>query len=213
MKYNESLLGSISVANFEKTLFDGDSNISDSQLVSTKSNLIKEKYPVQQSKKFDESIISEFQDDVIYVGNCELGFCIRAIRNIRKDEIIYTYTGRAISFKETKTRGETECMPLQYDFDKYIDSRIPGRFVNHSCEPNAGIINNFDLIVLEDIPMNAEIRFDYSTTMDENSYTMECKCQKPSCRKIINDFRFLPIEVRDMYLRLGIVSDFIKKQY
>lgn len=84
-----------------------------------------------------------------------------------------------------------ECMPLQYNNDKYIDTEAPGKFVNHSCEPNAGIKDDFNLIALEDIKLHEEIRFDYLTTMDEDSYEMECKCNMPTCRKVVPDFKYL----------------------
>lgn len=164
-------------------------------------------------KTFIDIVNSQHFNHTIYVGICELGYCVRAKRIIKKGEVIYTFKGEVISFEETKTRGETECMSLQFEQDKYIDTEAPGRFVNHSCEPNTGIRNNFDLVALEDIAIHDEVRFDYSTTMDENHYQMECKCGKPTCRKIVTDFKLLPLETRKKYLALDIVLDFIKRQY
>lgn len=159
------------------------------------------------------SLNKAYQNRNIYISECELGLCVRAKRNLKKGEIIYTFSGPTISFIETISRGETECMSLQYDIDKYLDTEAPGKYINHSCEPNAGIINDFDLIALEEIPPHTEIRFDYSTTMDEDHFRMECKCAKPSCRKEVTDFKLLPLEVRTRYLNSKIVMSFIKKQY
>lgn len=162
---------------------------------------------------FLEMINGQNDNNNIYVGTCELGYCVRANRYIKKGEYIYTFNGITIDFAETTTRGEWECMPLQYGDDKYIDTEAPGMFVNHSCEPNAGIKGNFDLIAIVDIPIHEEIRFDYSTTMDEDHYQMECKCGKPSCRNIVTDFKKLPIEVREKYLQFHVVMPFISKKY
>lgn len=163
--------------------------------------------------EFRQIIASNDRNPNIYVSICELGFCINAKKNIKKGEYIFSFTGPVIDFSETRRRGEQECMPVQFGDNKYIDTEAPGKYINHSCEPNAGIINDVDLIALEDIQVHTEIRFDYSTTMDEDSYTMDCECGKPSCRKVIGDFRLLPPEVQGRYLGMGIVMDFIKKKY
>ena len=57
-----------------------------------------------------------------------------------------------------------------------------------------------------------EIFYDYSTTMDEDSWTLQCKCGSQNCRKIVKDFKFLPQELQKKYLELNIVQNFIKKQ-
>lgn len=164
-------------------------------------------------KEFREIVIGQNQNENIIVSICELGFCIIAKRPISKGERIFSFAGPIIDFLETKRRGEQECMPVQTGDNLYIDTEAPWKYINHSCEPNAGIRNNSDLIALEDIPLHAEIRFDYSTTMDENSFTMECKCGKPSCRKVVTDFRLLPRDIQERYFELGIVMDFIRKKY
>lgn len=163
--------------------------------------------------EFRQIIASNTTNKNVYVSICELGLCINAKRDIKKGEHIFRFTGPIIDFLETTRRGEKECMPVQFDNDKYIDTEAPWKFINHSCEPNAGIINDFELIALEDIPIHTEIRFDYSTTMDEDSYTMKCECGKPSCRKVIGDFKLLPPEIQKKYLDLGIVMEFIRKKY
>lgn len=162
-------------------------------------------------KTFVDIVNSQYNNENIYVGFCELGYCVRAKKNILQGEFIYSFQGPIIDFNETTTRGETECMSLQFDQNKYIDTAAPGRFVNHSCEPNAGIFNDFDLYALDNIGIHEEIRFDYSTTMDENHYQMECKCGKPSCRKVVTDFILLPEKTKDNYLKMGIVMKFIQK--
>jgi hypothetical protein len=85
----------------------------------------------------------------------------------------------------------------------------PGIYVNHSCQPNAGIRNDRDLIALRNISKGEEIRFDYSTTMQENSFRMECRCGKSNCRKIVNDFSTIPAELQKQYLSQKIVMQFI----
>ena len=164
-------------------------------------------------KIFADSVNNQHKNENIIVSICELGFCVIARRNINKGEYIFTFKGKVIDFSETKRKGEQECMPIQFGENQYVDTEAPGKYINHSCEPNAGIVNNFDLIALEDIAIHTEIRFDYSTTMDENSYKMQCKCRKKTCRSIVTDFKDLPTETKKKYIELRIISDFIYKKH
>jgi hypothetical protein len=93
-----------------------------------------------------------------------------------------------------------------------MDLEKPGRYVNHSCVPNAGIKQHTQLVALRDISRGEEICYDYSTTMHENHWTMICKCGAPGCRKIVRDFRSLPEPLQRRYLDLEIVQPFIMLQ-
>jgi hypothetical protein len=133
-------------------------------------------------------------------------------RAIRKGEILLAFGGPLIDFAETKRRGASECMAIQVGPGQYIDTQAPGVFVNHSCAPNTGIRNDRDLIALHDIPLGEEIRFDYSTTMDEKSFTMRCRCGAPGCRQVVTDFAELPAAVQEYYLCRGLVMSFIVRR-
>jgi hypothetical protein len=132
-----------------------------------------------------------------------------AKRAIRRGEIILVFGGALIDFAETKRRGPRECMAIQVGPDQYIDTQPPGVFANHSCAPNAGIRNDRDLAALRDIPMGEEIRYDYSTTMDEKSFTMRCRCGAPGCRQVVRDFSELPAGIQEYYLSRGLVMSFM----
>jgi hypothetical protein len=100
-------------------------------------------------------------------------------------------------------------MAIQIGQDRYLDTQAPAVYVNHSCEPNAGIRDDHQMVALTLIPKGREIRFDYSTTMQEQSFTMQCLCGAPTCRGIVRDFSSLPRKTRDRYLRMRIVVSFI----
>src|SRR5205085_8002159 len=82
---------------------------------------------------------------------------------------------------------------------------------NHSCNPNCGINNNMELITLTAIEKGAELTWDYSTSMMENSWTMPCDCGTEMCRGVIRDFNTLPLYLRRYYIQLKIVMPFIIK--
>ena len=135
-----------------------------------------------------------------------------ARRAIRRGEILLAFGGPLIDFAETKRRGASECMAIQVGPDKYIDTQPPGVFVNHSCAQNTGIRNDWDLVALRDIPQGEEIRYDYSTSMDEKSFTMRCQCGSPGCRQVVTDFAELPAAVQDYYLCRRLVMSFIVRR-
>ena len=173
--------------------------------------------PIRQPSLFLQAENREFVKDhysseAFYIEECDVGLGVFARRAIRRGECILLFGGPIIDFAETKRRGPWECMPLQIGPNRYFDTRPPGIFVNHSCSPNAGIRGDRDLVALRDIAAGEEIRFDYSTSMEEQSFTMRCLCGAPDCRHMIADFSSLPEAVRDRYLKLGIVMGFIARK-
>ncbi len=148
-----------------------------------------------------------------YIGHCDVGLGVFANRDIEAGEKILTFGGPIIDFAETRRRGPWECMAVQIGHDRYYDTRPPGVFVNHSCEPNAGIRNDKQLVALRSIRKHEEIRFDYSTTMEEQSFTMRCLCGAASCRGMVRDFSTLPAELRQRYIAHQIVMGFIAERH
>ncbi len=167
--------------------------------------------------------IKEFISDDIYIiygdlGFSKKGFGIFAKRDFQKGEKILSFSGKKITFKQAKLKGEWECMALQIDnlsYHKkiYLDLDLPSCYANHSCDPNAGIQNDVDLVAIKKVHKGEEIRYDYSTTMDERSFKMRCECGSPSCRRIVGDFIELNVNLRNAYLENKIVMKFILKKY
>ena len=65
-----------------------------------------------------------------------------------------------------------------------------GDFVNHSCEPNAGIKGQISLYAIRNIKAGEEITFDYGTVLfsdDATPYELECECGTDKCRGKITD--------------------------
>jgi SET domain-containing protein len=62
-------------------------------------------------------------------------------------------------------------------------------YINHSCAPNAGFtIGEPVLYALRDIAAGEEIAWDYSTSMAEKGWTLECRCEAPSCRGTVRSW-------------------------
>ncbi len=143
----------------------------------------------------------------VFVERCDVGLGLFAARSFRKGECMIVFEGPLVEGHEGRLLSDA----IQIGPEVYIDPVPPGKYVNHSCNPNAGLVNNVYLHALRDIPEGAEIRFDYSTSMGESFWTLECACNSPVCRGLVADFVQLPPELRAKYLELGIVQDFIKQ--
>lgn len=149
---------------------------------------------------------------LVFIDKCDVGFGVFASRDIRKGETIFIFSGRIVHTKEAQL-PEIASYAIQIDIDSYIDpEQNIGRFINHSCEPNAGLIKNNIVVAIQDIPINTEVRFDYSTAMLERFWTLKCSCGSKKCRKIIQDFDLLTSDLQQHYIELGIVPEFIIKQ-
>ena len=150
---------------------------------------------------------------LLRVGRSDLGIGVFATARLRRGQRILAFSGPKITFQEAVAKGDFECYPLQVSARRYIDLTAPGSCVNHSCEPNSGIRNGRLLVAVRNIESGEEIRYDYSTTMDENYFTMRCKCKAPTCRGVVTDFALLPRSRKEFYLERRLVMPFIAKQY
>ena len=142
------------------------------------------------------------------VGDCDTGRGVFATETIPAGSVIMQYTGPLLRYAQTTP----QTLALQIGPDLYIgESGQADDFVNHCCQPNAGMhINGTDvkLISLRDIQTGEQITFDYSTTMDEDDFEFDCRCGSPVCRRKIRDFKHLPIELRKQYAMQGIVPEY-----
>lgn len=82
---------------------------------------------------------------------------------------------------------------------------------NHSCDPAAAVVIGRGRVVLKAIrpikPM-MEVTFDYSLTMKDDPWTLECLCRSAACRKTVREYRALPEEVRRRYEWMKIVPEY-----
>jgi hypothetical protein len=142
---------------------------------------------------------------------------IFTLRDFVAEEKIFEVTGDFVSCDvEEKMEDEVRNNTYRFDKDKFISpGNTIGKFLNHSCEPNAKIVKEQDklfVVAIDDIKSNQEIFFDYSTVgARDDIWQMEvsCNCGSKNCRKIIADYTTLPREVLDDYKKRKIIPDYI----
>ena len=147
--------------------------------------------------------------EAIYVAQSPIGRGVFAGRDFAVGELLFRFAGPVISLAQAVKKGDLEGNALQIGPATYVDLEAPGLFANHSCEPNAGVRERVCGYALRPIARGEEIFYDYSTTMSERRWSMQCRCGTPSCRGMIGDFHDLPAELRDRYLSMRIVQPFI----
>jgi SET domain-containing protein len=81
-----------------------------------------------------------------------------------------------------------DLLALQIGPDLWLcsDGSLLDDMVNHSCDPNAGFSDGEPVLyALRDIAAGEEICWDYSTSISEPGWFLECRCGSARCRRIV----------------------------
>ena len=132
--------------------------------------------------------------------------------NYEPGEAILCFKGKIVDLEEVEDHGKY----LQVGKRRFLGSSgETDDFVNHSCEPNCGVAmrqGKILLISIRDIQPKEELTFDYSTWMAYDYWEMDCICGNTLCRKKIRDFKYLPGELRQKYITLNVVPDYVLRE-
>ncbi|MBU0459203.1 MAG: SET domain-containing protein [Nanoarchaeota archaeon] len=143
----------------------------------------------------------------------KLGKAVFANKDFKKGEEIIEFRGKIFDYNEIDDNSYEDEHCIQIGKRTYIGpSGELDDFINHSCNPNSGIKvigKRVILITIKDIKEGEEITWDYSTALNEDHWEMDCMCQSKNCRKRIRDFKYLPKEIQQKYIKLGIVPKYI----
>jgi len=74
----------------------------------------------------------------------------------------------------------------------------PGDMLNHSCEPNCGMLGSQLLVAMRDIAPGEELTFDYAMCDASDYDEFPCYCESPTCRGVVSgsDWRDPAIQSR-----------------
>lgn len=107
--------------------------------------------------------------------------------------------------------------------NKWIDPDYPNQYLNHSCNPNAGVRGQitiddnqtakgqYEIVALKNIKEGEEITIDYSIIEGDDLWEMECRCGAKNCRKVIRSVHTIPPQQFKKYL--PYVPDYFQKLY
>ncbi len=149
------------------------------------------------------------------VGKNHYGKAVFATRNYNKGDVVCQFTGKTFLREELpkKYTGENDRY-VQVGKDTFLGpSGDVDDFINHSCDPNAGLKftkAGILLVAIKKIKVGDEIFWDSSTTLFDNNWKMLCLCHTRKCRKVINDFMLLDKKTQKKYYDLGIIPPYVK---
>ena len=152
----------------------------------------------------------------VTVAPARIGMGLFAARAFEAGERIMRIEGRVVHHSVLwRRRGSVfSANCIRFGPETYLDpGEGAGRYVNHSCEPNAALRKSSSRLYLyaaRRISVGTEITFDYSTTIgDDDIWKMRCRCDRPRCRGTIRNFGALPPRLRTRYISRGLVPGYI----
>lgn len=139
-----------------------------------------------------------------------------AIKPIRKGEIIGIKWGYIFDRNILKKiKGDIGDSYFQISDNFFIgplskeDVKESMIFLNHSCEPNAGVEGNIVFVAIRDIKVGEEITIDYAMC-DDDTYELKCNCQSKNCRKNVTGKDWMKKELQNKYA--GYFSIYLQKK-
>jgi uncharacterized protein len=124
--------------------------------------------------------------------------------------LVTTCAGTVFSTRDCPTTHHA----LQIDEDLWLwsDGSSLDDNINHSCEPNVGFTSgDLGLYSLRAIVAGEEICWDYSTSLIEEGWSLECRCGTKSCRETILPFFSLAPSIQERLLPIAL--NFIRRRW
>ncbi len=158
----------------------------------TKSNAVKENLVTGYSQIYPSILITDSQIE---------GKGIFTEVDLPRGTVIFDIVAEKISYKNSPEMSEINPNWIGCGFEEWLKVG-PGdiaSYLNHSCNPNAIINENPQLITMAPIRKGQELLIDYSTTELDPYWKMDCSCGAKNCRKILRSFQFLPPDLQTKY--------------
>ena len=135
--------------------------------------------------------------ELLEVRTGRLGKSVHVTESVRKGQVLLRCWGAKSPERTRHT--------IQVDTDTHILAAAPLLFLNHSCEPNCGLlirrgVKELELHALKLIEAGEELTLDYATFESEIHFMTEpCQCHTRSCRGNITGYDAMPTAVSEAY--------------
>jgi hypothetical protein len=105
---------------------------------------------------------------------------------IEPGELIAVWSGRIVTAEQLdELSEEIRRHTVQVEEGLYLASHGPDEgpdFINHSCDPNAGLEGQISLVALQRILPGEEVTIDYAMCDGSPYDEFDCACGSPICR-------------------------------
>lgn len=124
----------------------------------------------------------------------DAGYGVFARAPIAKDEVIAVWGGEVMPkarFDQLPERMRRLSVQVEEDLYLVVHNEGPADYINHSCDPNAGMMGQIVVVAMREIRPGEEITFDYAMTDGSDYDEFDCKCGAANCRGRVtgNDWR------------------------
>jgi hypothetical protein len=138
-----------------------------------------------------------------------------AIEPISKGEAVASFGGFVTSKDELKNfDAERISRAIQISDDLYLVSGPnpePGDQINHSCDPNCGLMGATIVVAIRDIAIGEELSYDYAMSDSDDYDEFSCECKSPNCRKLITGSDWKNPNLQKKYS--GFFSPYLEKKF
>jgi uncharacterized protein len=120
---------------------------------------------------------------------------------LKKGELLAVFGGVVYEWDTFVTLpDEDRSLCIQVEDNLFLVPRPVGEgdYVNHSCNPNAGLSGQIALVAMRDIQPGEEICFDYAMSDTKPYDEFDCDCGAPNCRRRVsgNDWKIRELQKR-----------------
>ncbi len=141
-----------------------------------------------------------------------------AKENIDESEKIVIWGGLLMNKKEIELAKHRSESAVQVTDDLYIAEPVGtpdglDDFINHSCNPNLWMEDEYMLIARWDIKKGEELTIDYALFLSEPDWKMKCLCGAENCRGLVagNDWKLKELQYRYKNYFSPYLNEKIKK--
>lgn len=132
---------------------------------------------------------------------------------VKAGERLAVWGGEIVDW-ETLTQLPADLRPysLQVEEGLYlVSARVgPADWVNHSCDPNAGLSGQMVLVARRDLGIGEEVCFDYAMSDGTPYDEFDCSCGAANCRGRITGNDWLIPELQERYR--GYFSPYLQRR-
>ena len=133
---------------------------------------------------------------------------------IRIGEILFVKNGHILPIQDKFSNDIIDCYwPI--DDMRVLGAKDAGEmdvvklFINHSCDPNCGLVGIGTGVAMRDIAQDEEISFDYAM-LDNEAYDFPCHCGSTKCRGHFTGFDWKKPELQRRYN--GFFVDYLQEK-
>ncbi len=133
---------------------------------------------------------------------------------ISANETVVAFGGRVVGRASLEALSPArKSRSIQIDEDLWLVSEEtpePGDMINHSCDPNCGLVGGTVVVAMRDIAVGEELTFDYAMCDTDDYDEFECACGTTNCRGVITGKDWQRPELQERYR--GWFSSYLERR-